>query len=494
MKDFHNYHSETIIILDNQNKIVGVNSAGEQLLQMKEADLLGKSADLLFPCQSTKAYREETLQEGRKEVNLSLDTGLAIYVELTVSSFMGTDGTSPMRILTIRDFQNAQESAMQRQQRDVLKKQNAILQALQETTLDLHSSLNLDDVLQNILRRACNLLETKHGYLDILLDTGELETIISTGALEETHNDKITKGTGVTGSIWETMEHLVIDDYDSWSGRKPNVRHGLISAVMGMPLILKQQLVGVIVIARNHQSNLSFSEDDISVLSRFADLAVVALHNAKLYGKAQDEIQFRRNTEMQLRNTSQLLQLRIEQIELMQEQMQELAIRDPLTELYNRRYLKDTLELEIANPERASKSLAILMMDSDHLKGINDKYGHKAGDDFLIKISNVLKENIRTSDIACRYGGDEFVVVMSDVKSEDAYQRAEGLRQNITCQHIVHRNKAVTLSVSIGIAMYPKHGSTADSLLQKADQALYEAKRKGKNCVVLYKNEQEIKI
>jgi len=126
------------------------------------------------------------------------------------------------------------------------------------------------------------------------------------------------------------------------------------------------------------------------------------------------------------------------------------------------------------------------MMDSDHLKGINDKYGHKAGDDFLVQISDVLKDDIRAGDIACRYGGDEFVVVMNNVSMKNAIDRAEELRKTIAEKSIVYRSEGVNISVSVGIAMFPGHGRTGEELLQRADLALYEAKRLGKNRVVVF--------
>jgi len=256
-------------------------------------------------------------------------------------------------------------------------------------------------------------------------------------------------------------------------------------------LILKEQVVGVIGVAREAESDVIFSEGDVSILKRFADLAVVALQNARLFEKAQKEIDFRRKTEVELRDANQLLQLQIERVELLQEQLKELAVRDSLTELFNRRYLQEMLEVEFARSKRAETSTAILMMDSDQLKEINDKYGHKAGDDFLVHIANVIRASIRAGDIACRYGGDEFVMVMSNVTEDTAFERAEKLRKSIDSHHIDLRNKKVSISVSIGVAMYPVHGTSGVELLQKADQALYLAKQMGKNRVVVYNGEQE---
>ena len=481
---------EAIIILDINNKIIGVNPAGEHILQIKRADLIGKSVDEVFPRQSSTAYRNEILADGRKEVSLSRNNGQMLYVELTVSTINGLDGTDLGRVVIIRDGAQVQQSEMRLRQEESLRTQNLMLRALQETTFDLHSSLDLDVVLRNIVERACKLLGTTHGYLDILRETGELDPVVGIGVLEESLNRKVGRGEGVAGTVWKTGKPLVISDYNKWPGQF-GFSHGLIRAIVGMPLILKGQVIGVIGVARGIESEISFSDDDVSVLRRFADLAVVALQNARLFEKAQDEIEFRRKTEIELRNANQILQLQIERVEMLQEQLQELAVRDPLTELYNRRYLQEALELEFAHPERSNLPTAILMMDSDHLKDINDKFGHKAGDDFLVHIANVIKKSVRTGDIACRYGGDEFVAVLSNVTKDIALERAEKLREMIASHYIVHRNEKVSLSISVGIAMFPEDGIDGEVLLQKADQALYEAKRMGKNRVLLYNDNQK---
>ncbi len=361
-----------------------------------------------------------------------------------------------------------------------------MLRAIQETAFDLHSSLELDTVLHNIVERACQLLGTKHGYLDILRETGWLEPVVGIGALTESLKTKVVMGEGVSGVVWKTGSPVVVSDYDTWPDRIKDFSRGLIRAIVGMPLILKGQVVGVIGVANGYEDDTSFSEDDVSVLRRFADLAVVALQNARLFEQAQSELEFRRNTEIKLRNSNQLLQFQIERVELLQEQLQELAIRDSLTDLFNRRYLHEMLGVEFARSTRSQTSLAILMLDSDHLKDINDKYGHKAGDDFLVHISNVIRQNIRAGDIACRYGGDEFVVVLSNVAENVAFERAEKLRESVFSKPIIHENEKVSASVSIGIAMFPAHGSSGEILLQRADQALYAAKRLGKNKVLAY--------
>jgi diguanylate cyclase (GGDEF)-like protein/PAS domain S-box-containing protein len=477
---------EAIIFLDTDNQIIGVNLAGEHLLKMKRTDLIGRSVDTVFPRQSSSKYRSQILKDGRKEASLSRGDGQIFYAELTVSTINGLSGGHVCRVLLIRDGAHSQQSEMRLKQEHSLRTQNLMLRALQETAFDLHSSLDLNVVLHNIVERACQLLGTNHGYLDMLREPGWLEPVVGIGALAESLKFKVVMGEGVSGAAWMTGNPVVVTDYDTWPDRINDFSQGLIRAIIGMPLVLKDDVVGVIGVAKGFEDDTVFSEDDVSMLRRFADLAVVALQNARLFEQAQTELKFRRKTEIELRNANQLLQLQIERVELLQVQLQELAIRDSLTNLFNRRYLHEMLEVEFARSIRSQTSLAILMMDSDHLKDINDKYGHKAGDQFLIHIANVIRENIRAGDIACRYGGDEFVVMMSNVSEDVALGRAERLRKSVASHFIVHGNEQVNGSVSIGIAMFPVHGSTGEILLQKADLALYAAKRMGKNKVLAY--------
>ena len=475
LKDF----PDACLILDDKDQIVGINPAGEKLLKMKQAEVVCKSVDAALSRRSILVGVNEW-----KATTSDPGNGRFDYMVLQVCPVQDPDGNFLGRITVLRDLNLSTQT-------DSLRNQNAILTALQETTSDLHSSLDVNTVLCHIVERACKLMGTTHGYLDILRETGELEPVVGIGALAESLKFKVAKGEGVAGTVWKTGKPLVIDDYDQWSGRIDDFSHGAIRAVVGMPLLLNEQVIGVIGVAHGADSADNISENDVLILERFADLAVIALQNARIYEKAQQEIEFRRETEIRLRNANQVLQLQIERIGLLQKDLQELAVRDPLTELYNRRYLTEALELELAHPERSKHSMAILMMDSDRLKDINDKHGHKAGDDFLIRIAGVIKENIRAGDIACRYGGDEYVILMNNVTQKDAYRRAEDLRKAVAEQYIVYRNEKVNISISVGIAMFPAHGRSGSELLHRADQALYEAKRRGKNCVVVFSEEQK---
>ncbi|WP_263357021.1 sensor domain-containing diguanylate cyclase [Acidicapsa ligni] len=163
------------------------------------------------------------------------------------------------------------------------------------------------------------------------------------------------------------------------------------------------------------------------------------------------------------------------------------SIRDSLTGLFNRHFMQISLERELARAARRKQTLAVFMLDVDHFKRFNDTHGHAAGDTALQAIADLFRTNIRTDDIACRYGGEEFTIILPDVSGATAYDRAETVRKSVTSLKVPLEDETYgEFSLSIGIALYPSDGETADLLLRRADQALYRAKRGGRNQVVVY--------
>jgi diguanylate cyclase (GGDEF)-like protein/PAS domain S-box-containing protein len=168
----------------------------------------------------------------------------------------------------------------------------------------------------------------------------------------------------------------------------------------------------------------------------------------------------------------------------LRETLRNQSIRDPLTGLFNRRYLEESLEREISRATRNKNSVAIIMMDLDRFKVFNDTFGHQAGDAALRTFGDFLKKTTRGQDIACRYGGEEFAMVLSDCHLDGALQRAEALREGVKQLTVQHAGQLLgTISLSMGLALFPDHGSTISEVVRAADQALYCAKRDGRDRV-----------
>ena len=162
------------------------------------------------------------------------------------------------------------------------------------------------------------------------------------------------------------------------------------------------------------------------------------------------------------------------------------SVRDALTGLFNRRYMEESLEREILRASRAHSTIGILLLDIDHFKRYNDTFGHDAGDALLREVGSLLKKQVRGEDIPCRYGGEEFLLIMSGAPLDIARQRAERLREAVKQLRINFNGQPLgTVTISIGVAMYPEQGSDAESVLRSADKALYKAKESGRDRVVL---------
>lgn len=167
----------------------------------------------------------------------------------------------------------------------------------------------------------------------------------------------------------------------------------------------------------------------------------------------------------------------------LQERLSEQSTHDALTGLYNRRYLDEVLSRELILAERHGHPVSVIMADLDHFKSVNDRYGHLAGDEVLRVFGNMLKQHARGSDIYCRYGGEEFLLVLPQMSEDNAIERAEQLRSAIAASPVLYGATPITVTASFGVAAFPRNGRTSDELITAADSALYAAKASGRNRV-----------
>jgi len=197
------------------------------------------------------------------------------------------------------------------------------------------------------------------------------------------------------------------------------------------------------------------------------------------------DITKRKKAELKLSMVNQQLNQQLVEIIALQGQLREQANQDLITGIFNRRYLEDTLIREVARARREKIPLSLVMIDMDNFKVINDLYGHQAGDEILQEVGKMLKVQIRLNDIACRYGGDEFVIVMPGASLDVASRRADTWRLLLTTMELMYKGSQLKPTFSAGVASFPQHGEDPESLMRMADKALYRAKEEGRNRVVI---------
>ncbi len=237
---------------------------------------------------------------------------------------------------------------------------------------------------------------------------------------------------------------------------------------MGVPMIIGDRVTGMLAFDKNVPN--FYTQEQSQFALAFASQAAIAIENARLYSDAQKELAERVEAEKKLL--------------MLQKELEEQAIRDPLTGLYNRRFLDETLARELSRAERDKYSVSVVMLDLDFLKTFNDTYGHDVGDMILKQLGKLLSSHVRAGDIACRFGGDEFVVVMPKASLSVARQRANDWRGKFETQVLIHQGEALTATLSAGVAVYPLHGTSSEEIIRKADQAAYAAKSAGRNQVI----------
>jgi len=280
--------------------------------------------------------------------------------------------------------------------------------------------------------------------------TGELGISVSQkGAMRV--NIKEKKGDIYDQWVIKTMRPLLVSDTSNdFRFDEAKVAAGRSSAVrslMTVPLMIGDKAIGILRVDSPHAG--LFLSDDIRLLDTIADVGAVAIENAQLYEKIED-----------------------------------MAIHDSLTGLFLRRYLLERLTQEISRHMRANQPLCFLMIDLDNFKSYNDQYGHPAGDIVLRTVGQVLAGTFSAAgDFVCRYGGEEFAVILPNCPKEKGMTAAENVRQKMAGQTVLLRRQETKVTVSVGVAAFPRDAKLKEELIAKADQALYRAKMAGRNRV-----------
>lgn len=311
---------------------------------------------------------------------------------------------------------------------------------------------DLTKLLKLILDKAIEVTHCEKGSL-MLLDeeTTELVVRVVRGidpiteekiASGEIQCTRIKPGEGVAGKVVKTGKPLTLDDTQTEQFKHSATSR--VSSIMCLPLMLNGIPIGVINMT-NKKEGQKFNESDLELMTTLSDQAAVAINNAQLY---------------------------------------ELAVTDGLTKLFIHRYFQQKLYSELRRSERYKHKTSVIITDIDHFKKFNDTYGHQTGDFVLEEVARVFKKSVRDIDIPCRYGGEEFSLILPETDSLGALTMAERIREDVEKHEFKDtKGKVYKVRISVGVSTYPDNAKEQASLIKAADNALYQSKEGGRNCV-----------
>jgi len=450
---------DPIAIVDAHGRFTRWNQAAAQVYGFNAQDLASRTA---FEFYADKGALETMLSQLRRdgfvrgyEIDMQKKDGTIAPFSLSIGLFGDEGGKSRGSVCVARDLSETRKSMLE------LNLMNARLQGLveeaekrnRELTLincmaeKLQSCLSLDEAYPLIAQHVQALLPARSGVLFIQNPINNLLEAVSTW------------GEAPVGE-------LAFPPADCWALRRGRKNLGVgLHREMGcrhvtplqpgnylcQPLLVHRETLGLLHIQDLSDITQARAEPLKTLAVTIGDHISLALANIRL-----------------------------------RETLRHQVVHDALTGLFNRRYLEETLEREIHRARRKGARLGLIMLDLDHFKHFNDTYGHEVGDNLLRALGECLASRVRKEDVACRYGGEEFVLILPEASQEIVQQRAEDIRREFPKLPIVHRGQMLeSVTLSLGVAVFPDHGATGQDVLRAADDAMYRAKAQGRNRVVV---------
>ncbi len=326
--------------------------------------------------------------------------------------------------------------------------------ALRDFTENLSISLEIGEINEYIIKVLNVTIQPERIYIFIEPKEGEDFKCISRSAAEDVDLQRIVLNQNHPLIKWFKGNNILsASDVNNnsyfnslWSVEKKQIENMKIELIV--PVKLRGYVIGMVALGEKNDST-PYQKDDIDTLLTIVNGAAASFENARNYSMAKVQ-----------------------------------AITDGLTELYNHRYFYEYLEEQIYNKQH--KYLSVVMMDVDYFKFYNDLYGHSAGDKALKIIAGILRKSMSSKDIACRYGGEEFALILIDKTSQETFEIVEKIREDIQRAFDITSDTNQFISVSAGIAEYPSNALVKEDLLEKADKAMYFAKKCGRNRCIIY--------
>ena len=387
--------------------------------------------------------------------------GAPVFIQNKIAGFFSLDSAQPnfftedhLRYLNI--FASQVGLALENAQLyETARRRAKEAETLQKVARVVNTSLNQQEIFAIILEQ----LERVVAYdsASIILKNDRGSEIVGGRGFENLDavigiqfpNDETTPNTVVL----ETREPFIMADAPAQYAEFNKPPHCGIHGWMGVPLTIQDRVIGLLVMDSKQVGH--FSEEHARMAAAFASQVAITIENARLF-----------------------------------QEIQRLSITDPLTNCYNRRFFFDQAGREKDRSKRFDRPMSLIMLDLDHFKYINDRLGHRAGDQVLIHLVQTIQTELRTIDILGRYGGEEFAILLPETASEQAMAAAERIRKAIESQAVDVGETSVHITASLGIVAYiPPEEVTIDELLDRADQAMYIAKRSGRNQIHLWKKQ-----
>lgn len=460
-------HSPNMIFINNKRRIVYVNRKCEEIIGYTREEYY--SPDFNFFTLIAPEYRD--LIKGNYSRHMKGEE-----VPPYEYALIAKDGRRIEAILSTKLINYGGEKAIlgtitditeRKQTEEVVHKANERLEVwvneLEQNTREMTLLNEMSDLLQTCLTAEDAYAVITQSVKKLFPDeSGALYVLSSSGSLEEPAvvwgKSPPSESVFMPNECWALRRgqaHLV---EDTGSGLLcPHLTQPLPTMYMCVPVMARAEAIGIMHLRMFQQEPSRFQKNQEKIESKQRLVMDVARHIALT-----------------------LVNLKL------QDTLRNQAIRDSLTGLYNRRYLEESTTRELNRAARLGAPLGIIMIDIDHFKEFNDTYGHDAGDILLRELGIILQTSIRGEDIASRYGGEEFTVVLPETSLGDTRRRADQLREEVKHLNLQYKRQPLRgITISIGVAVFPEHGSSVETLLRKADEALYHAKAEGRDLVVV---------
>jgi len=393
--------------------------------------MVEKNLHVLVLNQARKALDRENLTDSEKVILLKLLDILGTSLEKYAPP---ERAAGELRVLAERLISSQALLTLAAQQADELD-------ALKILSLNLTASLDLPTVLDAVVKEAMRLVDDARTVHIFLYANNKLDFGASLDADgQKNHVFSEPRKDGLTATVAQKGKIIIVEDMKTHTIYK-NAPPDWNGSIIGIPLKMGERVVGVMNLSRHNTG--SFSATEQRFLHMLANQAAVAISNASLHQSVSQK-----------------------------------AYTDTITGLANRRALDEHLEAEIINARRTNSPFAVIMMDLDGFKSVNDTYGHDVGDQVLRAVFNVISFGIRSSDFIARYGGDELTLILAKSDRQAARLVTDKILENLAkFSYKAPNGKGIKLGISGGIAIYPKHGRSGPELLRAADAALYYTKR-----------------